>query len=382
MSHNKIPGFPLRALKRTRRLRVLDLNQNNIVELKGSLSFLVSLEIITISNNKISCIQPNFFSRMSLRKLDLSYNYISRLDPSIFDKHVLGSLLYLDIRWNNLDCYCYIWNKFYLWFVSHDSETTRLPGFFPECTIEIDKYFDGCVSCQTPRGLRGRSVSRYGYNTSCDLQKNLLNTVVFTALFTLFLLCGCIGYSKWLKRLIFRKVNEYFRVQSLKIGSIFSSQKTCTNEKAFVFFDHNNDELGDWVDNKLVPGMINGNPSIELLLTGRDIDAGMSSTENVFQLVTKSRKTILILSGCFCNTSICKFMISALQELQYSSGRDQLILLEWHGEVAARVPELIQRTFNRKFYNFLKFDYTNDDEVMFFETLRTAFASRARVLED
>ena len=69
-----------------------------------------------------------------------------------------------------------------------------------------------------------------------------------------------------------------------------------------------------------------------------------------------------------------RFMISALQELQYSSGRDQLILLEWHGEVAARVPELIQRTFNRKFYNFLKFDYTNDDEVMFFETLRTAFA--------
>ncbi|XP_076819364.1 uncharacterized protein LOC143465090 isoform X2 [Clavelina lepadiformis] len=147
--------------------------------------------------------------------------------------------------------------------------------------------------------------------------------------------------------------------------------ETRKDEKDFVFFDHNNDELGDWVDYKFVPGMINGNPSIELLLAGRDVDAGVFSTENLLRLVSKSRKTIVLFSGNFCDTLICRFLLTALQELQHSAGRDQLMLVEWHGEVAARVPELIQRTFNRKIYDFLRFESSNDDEVMFFETLRS-----------
>ena len=60
------------------------------------------------------------------------------------------------------------------------------------------------------------------------------------------------------------------------------------------------------MDNKLVPGMINGNPSVELLLAGRDIDAGAFYTENILILVSKSRKTIVIFSGNFCDTLIYK----------------------------------------------------------------------------
>ncbi|XP_076806311.1 toll-like receptor 7 [Clavelina lepadiformis] len=198
---------------------------------------------------------------------------------------------------------------------------------------------------------------------------------------TLFLFCGTLGYSKWFKRLVFRKVHEYFRVQSLNSKEVYLLSTTADNEQAFVFFDHINDELGDWVDNKLVPGMINGNPSIKLLLAGCDVDAGISSTQNLLRFVTSCRKTILIFSGTFCFSPSCRFVLTALQELQHSAGRDQLILVEWHGEEAARVPELIQRTFNRKFYNFLRFDSSNDDDVMFFETLRTAFASNI-VLND
>ncbi|XP_076800583.1 toll-like receptor 2 type-2 isoform X3 [Clavelina lepadiformis] len=255
------------------------------------------------------------------------------------------------------------------------SDNTKLPGFYPKCTLEIDQYFGGCVACQSPQYLCGRSVSRYGFNTSCDLQKHLKYTIAFTVYFILFCTSGIIGYSKWFKRLIFRKVNEYFRVQSLKPSDDIIRQQTFENKGAFVFFDHNNDKLGDWVDNNLVPGMINGNLSIELLLAGRDIEGGSFSMENLLRLVLKSRKTIVIFSGSFCETPICRFVLTALQELQYSAGRDQLILVEWHSEEAARVPELIQRTFNRKFYNFLRFHQTNDDEVMFFETLRTALAS-------
>ncbi|XP_076800581.1 toll-like receptor 7 isoform X1 [Clavelina lepadiformis] len=375
MSHNNLALVPSTALRTTTKLHVLNLDHNNIIELMGNLSFLTDLKELTIAHNKLRFIHPGFFLHLKLKSLDLSYNEIRRLDPSILNKVMLDSLLYLDIRWNQLDCSCNIWEQFYRWYVSDASDNTKLPGFYPKCTLEIDQYFGGCVACQSPQYLCGRSVSRYGFNTSCDLQKHLKYTIAFTVYFILFCTSGIIGYSKWFKRLIFRKVNEYFRVQSLKPSDDIIRQQTFENKGAFVFFDHNNDKLGDWVDNNLVPGMINGNLSIELLLAGRDIEGGSFSMENLLRLVLKSRKTIVIFSGSFCETPICRFVLTALQELQYSAGRDQLILVEWHSEEAARVPELIQRTFNRKFYNFLRFHQTNDDEVMFFETLRTALAS-------
>ncbi|XP_076804345.1 toll-like receptor 8 [Clavelina lepadiformis] len=379
LNSNGMPNFPSSALQFIPTLRLLELDHNDIVELKGNISFLVRLTTFSISHNKIKYIRPGFFSRLQLKTLDLSYNFIQRLDPSISDENMLESLQYLDIRWNELDCSCEVWDRFYRWYISNECDNIYLPGFLPECTVEVDEYFGGCVACQSPLNLRGRPVSRYGFNRSCNLERHLAYTLAFTTLFMLFILCGVVGYSKWFRRLLFRKVNEYFRVQSLKQDDISSTYQTRKNEKAFVFFDHNNDELGDWVDYKLVPGMINGNPSIELLLAGRDIDAGAFSTENLLRLVSKSRKTIVLFSGNFCDTLICRFLLTALQELQHSAGRDQLILVEWHGEVAARVPELIQRTFNRKIYDFLRFDSSNDDEVMFFETLKTAFAKRTKL---
>ncbi|XP_076810304.1 toll-like receptor 7 [Clavelina lepadiformis] len=377
LSHNKLAMFPSTSLRNTKTLEVLNLNYNNILELKGNLSFLIHLENLTLAHNKIGLIEPGFFSYVKLLILDLSSNFIFRLDPSIFNKDILDSLVYLDVRWNELDCSCNIWDKFHRWYISDASGKPKLPGFFPQCTSVIDQYYGGCVTCKSPINLHDQPVSRYGFNTSCDLQSHLTFTIVFTLFFALFILCGAAGYSKVFKRFVFRKVHEYFRVQSLKPGDI--PARLYENKNAFVFFDHNNDELGDWVDNKLVPGMMNGNPSIELFLAGRDIDAGASSTNNLLRLVTNSRKTVVIFSGRFCDTPICKFLLMALQEIQYSAGRDQLILVEWHGAEAVCVPELIQETFNRKFCNFLRCDQTNDDEVMFFETLRTAFASSTRL---
>ncbi|XP_076806736.1 toll-like receptor 7 isoform X2 [Clavelina lepadiformis] len=305
LSHNNLATFPSTPLKATKNLSFLGLDYNNIIEFKGNLSFLVHLKKLTIAHNKIRFIQLGFFSHINLETLDLSHNFINQLDSSIFGKDVLNSLQYLDIRWNELDCFCHEWQEFYRWYISDASDNTELPGFYPECTSNIDQYYGGCVACHSPLNLRGRPVSRYGFNTSCDLQTHLKYTIAFTIFFVLFMLCGSVGYSKWFKRFIFRKVNEYFRVQALKPSDVSSRYSTMEGKKAFVFFDHSNDELGDWVDDKLVPGMINGNPSIELLLAGRDIDAGAFSIENLLQLVRKCRKTIVIFSGIFCNSPNC-----------------------------------------------------------------------------
>ena len=307
LNSNGMPNFPSSALQFIPTLRLLKLDHNDIVELKGNISFLVRLTTFSISHNKIKYIQLGLFSRLQLKTLDLSYNYLQRLDPSISDENMLESLQYQDIRWNELDFSCEVWDRFYRRYISDECDNINLPGFLPECTAEVDEYFGGCVTCQSPLNLRGRPVSLYGFNRSCNFERHLAYTLAFTTLFMLFILCGVVGYSKWFRRLLFRKVNEYFRVQSLKQDDICSTYQTRKDEKDFVFFDHNNDELGDWVDYKFVPGMINGNPSIELLLAGRDVDAGVFSTENLLRLVSKSRKTIVLFSGNFCDTLICRW---------------------------------------------------------------------------
>ena len=69
--------------------------------------------------------------------------------------------------------------------------------------------------------------------------------------------------------------------------------------------------------------------------------------------------------------------MSALEELRYSKGDDHLVLVAWTGEDGGpRVPRDIQETMNRRKQCFLRFDSTNDDEVMFFETLKTALVDQ------
>ncbi|XP_076821479.1 toll-like receptor 7 [Clavelina lepadiformis] len=368
LGYNNLNQFPAEPMKHLTRLNGLLLHHNKLSELKGNLSFLPNLTSLVVSNNRINFIQAGFFKGLRLHILDLSYNYISKLDPYMFSQSMLYSLQEVDLRWNELDCSCYIWTEFYKWYISDASNHVILNGIMPTCTPEMNKYYGGCVACQSPQGLHGLSVSRYGYNTSCDFYANLANMLSFTAIILVFMLSGSVGYSTWFKRKIFRKVNEFFRVQSLRENSVGREDPS----NVFVFFDLKNNELGDWVDYKLVPGLEERKPSFEVRLIGRDNACGAAPTQQLIRLVTKSHKTIVFLSGNFCNTPTCRFMMNVLQELQHSAGKDKLILVEWRGEEPARVPETIQQTFNRRFYNYLRFDQTNDDELMFVETLKTA----------
>ncbi|CAK8690176.1 unnamed protein product [Clavelina lepadiformis] len=138
LSHNNLATFPSTPLKILNQLHSLNLDLNNIIELNGNLTVYPNLKHFTIAHNQIKFIQPEFFLHFKLETLDLSHNFINQLDSSIFTKDVLKSLQYLDIRWNELDCFCHEWQEFYRWFNSDASDNTKLPGFYPECTSIID----------------------------------------------------------------------------------------------------------------------------------------------------------------------------------------------------------------------------------------------------
>ena len=308
LNKNNLKAIPFQALLPLKKLTALSLNENFITDLKGNEFFhhFQNLSYFSVASNSIINISPGFFTNANLEYLDLSRNRISSLNSSVLSPSMLPHLKYLDLRWNNLDCSCNAWLPFFAWYLTDSSEKTQLPGFLPKCSIEIDEYFGGCVSCQSPQDLRGLSVSTFGDNSSCILSDMLAYSIAFSCFTFFFTLVGSVSYSKWAKRLVFRKVNQQFRVQSLrqqKDGALAGCSK---GDKVFLFFDTENDEIADWIDATLVPRLTNIPPSIFLTLVGRDNPCGVSANQHSLTQIAESKKVVVFLTENFCNNPKCK----------------------------------------------------------------------------
>ncbi|CAK8688709.1 unnamed protein product [Clavelina lepadiformis] len=370
MSDNLLREIPVSEIRPLTKLVSLNFDRNSITRLSGDvLSHLPNLQIFSAIDNKISYISANFFGNATLSELNLSQNRIKDLDASVFTKALLLSVQLLDLRWNELDCSCGKLNTFYLWYRSDVSLKADLPGFLPTCSEEIDEYFGGCIACYTPSSLRGLSLARYGFNTSCDLFYAGTLCAVFASIMITFLLAGLIIFSKWFKRLIFRHIHEAFRIHSV-IDS--DENPLLSRYHAFLLYDHENAELGDWVDDLLIPAMNNGFPSLAIKVSGRDNSCGVAPTQQLMEYVIESRKTIVLLSDKFCQTPKCKLVLSAIQEMECSEQTSRMILVAWNGKKSVKVPEVAQRTRNKRNSSLLYFDSFRDDPVLFFEALRSA----------
>ena len=287
-------------------LATLILDHNRISVLQGKLAeYLPSLKVFIISYNEITHVQTGFFAHSQLIYLDIQHNSIARLGQDILSIQVLRNLKYLDIRSNEVDCTCGVWEIFYFWSILDKTNQTSIPGFLPKCTPELVQYDGGCIDCHSPYQLRGLSLLLFEAHRSCAVTNLLIYAMSFSSVFFLFGIIGSVGNSKWLKRFIFRNVNEHFREQSVRRGT-HRPEIGLHQDNVFLIYDVNNVEIGDWVDHCLFNAMENGNPSISLKIIGRDDSCGMSPTQNLLRRIIGSRKSILILTKTFCFTSECR----------------------------------------------------------------------------
>ena len=299
---NELTEFPSSTLK--------PLN-GSLLELKLDNNKLSSLDRIcpllkrfTVSNNQISFISKSLFAFMSLKYIDFSNNAMIRLGEALSGPNFLSNLNYFEIRFNPFDCSCQAWTSFFLWYASGKSDKTQLPGFYPKCTRWLDLYYGGCVSCHSPLSLRSSSVLKVGINMSCESNTPRTLAVVFSTAVLLILTFGLVFSSRWFSRILFARTHKHIR------SNWFAHFKPQNSNfylyHAFIVYDLNDEEVGDWVDSRLLPAMRDGQASFNMAVIGRDISCGVGSAQQIAACIEASRSTLLIVDEMFERQLQCK----------------------------------------------------------------------------
>jgi leucine-rich repeat protein SHOC2 len=95
LTDNYLSTLPQDLAQKLPKLRVLDLNNNRLVNLPAALTQLAHLEYLNLAFNQISTLPPNFAQLKKLQVLNLENNQFQQLPPQIFS---LPNLKHLFIR--------------------------------------------------------------------------------------------------------------------------------------------------------------------------------------------------------------------------------------------------------------------------------------------
>ena len=160
------------------------------------------------------------------------------------------------------------------------------------------------MSCHSPLYLRGSSVLKVGINMSCESNTPRTLTVVFSTAVLLFLTFGLVFSSRWFLRILFARTHKHIR------SNWFAHSRPQNDNlylyHAFIVYDLNDEEVGDWVDSRLLPAMRDGQASFNMAVIGRDISCGVGSAQQIAACIEASRSTLLIVDEMFERQLQCK----------------------------------------------------------------------------
>ena len=261
MSYSRLQFFPYLALKRLPNLEYLDFSRNYIQVLnKATLLYLLKLKVLKLSHIVLRHISPSMFTNMlgiHLQHLDLNSNRLKSAGPKVFDKDTLSILKYFDLRGNQLDCHCSLSSNFG-WLVRRPREKDKnFPGFLPTCPVSMFIIYSGCVACRVERTTQPLSVLSFSSSFMCHAEFTIKLTISFTASVVSFLLFCVLIHTRRAKWLMAKFANADSRkqyeqtVESKRNKHVESGSRMRAryfSHHGFVFYDLDNQSVGDWVD--------------------------------------------------------------------------------------------------------------------------------------
>ena len=376
MSHCWLYEFPYQALIPLKNLTYLDLSFNFIEVLENmQLTELESLQTLILSNNFIHYIYPNLLNTLhssGLHKLNLSHNRITHIDQAVFNIDFLMNITELDIRENPLHCDCSITNIFGILPLLKTFNHTSIPGFLPYCHRDVNNYFSGCLSCQSY--CRKRSMSLFIYVTSqrCSLNFLITCTLIYSTAFTLFIFVPILFKSKRVKAKLIQILSKDVRLQAFKNKENTKKHKKlrCFAYDAFVYYDKEDSDVGDWIEHLLIPKLEQCSIAFRLSVVGREDWCGTTEVQQLLLKMEASRKTVVILPTNFELTPQCRYVISVLEEWIYTKGEDKSVLVTLNAHPPTT--EAYLRRKKRNPQSILNFSMQLDDHTMFWESLRSS----------
>ena len=369
--------FPYLSLKNLRNLEHLDLSHNKIEVLdKRANDNFHSLKMLILSHNFIYKISPKVlrsFWNNGLRKIDISFNQIKNINHTIIDKYMLETMDYIDLRGNVVSCDCSLSDTFGWMIQDNESTISSLPGFIPDCSIEIINYYGGCIACDYSSSDKPLSLFTYIITNNCKEQFLLLLVAIFNCIILLFLITAT-TFKSLKKKLL------NFLLNDIRIQSVLNSP---TNEPpfgprpiyvydGFVYYDNSNPVVGDWVDHILIPRLENGDPSFKISVVGKEDWCGLTQVQHLLLKMRASRKCIIVLSDSFLSTPQCQYVLSVLEEYIFVYKEDKCILIGFdHDETKITVSKLFRKTHSRNSNSMLRYDLSEDNS-LFWDVLVNA----------
>ena len=354
--------FPYAALKRLRQLRHLDLSHNKIEVINKQANFsFTNLKTLILCYNFIYKISPGTlrsFFNSGLRTVDLRFNQIKNINPSIIDRVLLQDMESIDLRGNTVSCDCSLTDTFGSLIQFNKLNRSKLPGFLPDCSSAVVNYNGGCIACDQSTSEKPLSLFTYAITNNCH-QEFLIHLVVWFNAGILFFLTTALTYKAMKKRMI-KFILEDMRLQSFlnRSGADLPASDVFAYD-GFVFYDKQNQIVGDWVDQMFVPHLENGNPSFQICVLGREDWCGMTQVQQVLLRMRASKKTIVILSENFISTPLCQYVMNVLEEWKYLNREEKCIQIVYGDSDTP--PKMIFRRTSRCVYSELHFYPTKED---------------------
>ena len=375
MSECWIEHFPDIALNKLTNLIYLDLSFNKIEILDSKkISNYTNLRVLILSYNFIHKITPKtlkLFVENGLKSISLNHNQLRQLDASIIDKKTLKLLSYLDLRGNTISCDCTM-SRTFGWLIrsKHLLLNKSIPGFLPKCSDVLIDYYGGCLRCEAPKSVKPPSIFVYSLSNNCEEEFLIDLTSCFVSFIVLFTTTFLICSSKQFKRKLFVLLSRDIRIQMLKYeDSYHCKRKTVYAYDAFVFYDKSNTEVGDWVDDIIVPQLETSNQSFRICVVGKEDWCGTSQVKQLHFRIQASRKTIIVLSKGFSQTSQCRYVVSVLEELNYVKKENKCVIITYKETFSGG---MLQFQHHRNPYSVLCYWPTITDDLIFHESLKTA----------
>ncbi|XP_061174722.1 toll-like receptor 4 [Saccostrea echinata] len=335
----------------TTSLQVLKLNKNLLgLSLKddldgGTFKNLVNLLELDLSDNRIQLLPEKIFKNLrKLQKLNLSSNFLTEWNVKMNNMWNLNTI---DISLNKIRQ------------LSHDA-TISLSGILKKSKhfkISLAENPFAC-SCDSRHFLQWSSKYREHisdfYHMKCKLDngtsfgfrdietvlqlleiqcKNYQQvTFVITSVivcFFMIIVSGLIYRYRWKLRYLFYMTKNKYRLASPIHRDTFTFD-------AFISYA---DEDSDFAVRESI-SQLEESRGLRLCLSKRDFRPGSEIAANITEAISKSRKTIIILSNHFLNSYWCmyEFNMARMESIYTRNGRDVLFMVMYRHVTARMLP--------------------------------------------
>nr|XP_056711475.1 toll-like receptor 3 [Euleptes europaea] len=318
MQHNNLarlwkhanPGGPVLFLKGLQNLRLLDLESNGFDELpKKVFHGLSNLRSLNLGSNNLNLLPGLVFNDLaSLTYLFLQRNLITAVEEEVFGT-VFANLKELDMGSNPFDCTC----ESIAWFVNWlNKNKTYIPG--------LKQYL-----CNTPPKYHSTVVAHFDTSPCDNAPFKLLYIVSTTVTLLLIFVVLLIHFLGWRIKFLW----------SVSVNRVLGFREIDRSQQQFdydAYIIHAKRDM-NWVFKNFIPleRKENNEHTIRFCLEERDFEVGISEFEAIVDSISRSRKTIFIVTNHLLKDPWCKrFKVHHAIQQAIEQSRDSIILIFRH----------------------------------------------------